>query len=102
VGYAGLGTKVHDSGMTSRSGRITKAGRRDLCVVLIEAAKVAANTHPHLKAELARLQPRLVRRFALHIGIRQILGRQPDGCPEDDTSGIANESSRTLKYSSID
>jgi len=30
VGYAGLGTKVHDSGMTSRSGRITKAGRRDL------------------------------------------------------------------------
>ena len=25
VGYAGLGTKVHDSGMTSRSGRITKA-----------------------------------------------------------------------------
>src|SRR6266508_6305501 len=30
VGYAGLGTKVHDSGMTTRTGRITKAGRRDL------------------------------------------------------------------------
>jgi hypothetical protein len=26
VGYAGLGTRVHDSGMTSRSGKITKAG----------------------------------------------------------------------------
>ncbi|MGB8981351.1 MAG: transposase [Anaerolineales bacterium] len=40
VGYAGLGTKVHDSGMTSRRGRITKAGRRDLRVVLIEAVVV--------------------------------------------------------------
>ena len=49
VGYAGLGTKVHDSGMSSRSGRITKAGRRDLRVVLIEAAQVAANSHPPLE-----------------------------------------------------
>jgi transposase len=30
VGYAGLGTRVHDSGMTHSSGRITKAGRKDL------------------------------------------------------------------------
>jgi transposase len=29
---------VHDSGMTSRNGKITKAGRRDLRLVLIEAA----------------------------------------------------------------
>jgi transposase len=28
VGYAGLGTWIHDSGMTSRSGKITKAARR--------------------------------------------------------------------------
>ena len=59
VGYAGLGARVHDSGMTTRTGRITKAGRRDLRVALVEAAHVAANTHPHWKAELARLQPRL-------------------------------------------
>jgi transposase len=26
VGYAGLGAKVHDSGMSTRTGRITKAG----------------------------------------------------------------------------
>ena len=65
VGYAGLGTKVHDSGMSSRSGRITKAGRRDLRVVLIEAAQVAANSHPHWKAELARLEPRLGRNKAI-------------------------------------
>ena len=59
VGYAGLGVRVHDSGMTTRTGKITKAGRRDLRVALVEAAHVAANSHPHWKAELARLQPRL-------------------------------------------
>jgi transposase len=59
VGYAGLGTKVHDSGMTTRTGKITKAGRRDLRTVLIEAAQVVANSHPHWKAEFARLEPRL-------------------------------------------
>jgi transposase len=58
VGYSGLGTRVHDSGMTTRTGKITKAGRRDLRVALVEAAHVAANSHPHWKAELARLQPR--------------------------------------------
>ncbi len=59
VGYAGLGARVHDSGMTTRTGKITKAGRRDLRVALVEAAHVAAANHPHWKAELARLQPRL-------------------------------------------
>jgi len=59
AGYAGLGARVHDSGMTTRTGKITKAGRRDLRVALVEAAHVAANSHPHWKAELARLQPRL-------------------------------------------
>ena len=73
VGYAGLGTKVHDSGMTSRTGRITKAGRRDLRVVLIEAAQVAANTHPHWQAELARLQPRLGRNKAIVAIARKLL-----------------------------
>ena len=73
VGYAGLGTKVHDSGMTSRSGRITKAGRRDLRVVLIEAAQVAANSHPHWKAELAHLQPRLGRNKAIVAIARKLL-----------------------------
>lgn len=59
VGYAGLGARVHDSGLTTRTGKITKAGRRDLRVALVEAAHVAAQYHPHWKAELARLQPRL-------------------------------------------
>lgn len=59
VGYAGLGARVHDSGQMHVSGGITKAGRRDLRTALIESAHVAANTHPHWKAELARLMPRL-------------------------------------------
>jgi len=59
VGYAGMGTRVHDSGLTTRAGKITKAGRRDLRVAMVEAAHVVANSHPHWKAELARLQPRL-------------------------------------------
>ena len=59
VGYAGLGARVHDSGMTMRTGKITKAGRRDLRVALVEAAHVVANSHPHWKVELARLQARL-------------------------------------------
>jgi len=65
VGYAGLGARVHDSGMTTRTGKITKAGRRDLRVALVEAAHVVANTHPHWKAELARLEPRLGRNKAI-------------------------------------
>jgi len=73
VGYAGLGTWVHDSGMTSRSGKITKAGRRDLRMVLIEAANVAANHHPHWKAELARLEPRLGRNKAIVAIARKLL-----------------------------
>jgi transposase len=73
VGYAGLGTRVHDSGMSTRTGRITKAGRRDLRVVLIEAAQIAANTHPHWKAELARLEPRLRRNKAIVTVARKLL-----------------------------
>ncbi len=73
VGYAGLGSRVHDSGMTTRTGKITKAGRRDLRTVLIEAANVAANTHPHWKAELARLEPRLGRNKAVVAIARKLL-----------------------------
>jgi transposase len=73
VGYAGLGTKVHDSGMSTHTGRITKAGRRDLRLVLIEAAQVAANSQPHWRAELARLQPRLGRNKAIVAIARKLL-----------------------------
>ena len=73
VGYAGFGVCVHDSGQTHRVGRITKAGRRDLRFVLVEAAQVAANTHPHWQAELARLEPRLGRNKAIVAIARRLL-----------------------------
>jgi len=59
VGYSGLSARVHDSGETRRTGRITKAGRRDLRHAMIQAAHSAARTHPHWKAEMRRLEPRL-------------------------------------------
>jgi len=73
VGYAGLGVRVHDSGMTTRTGKITKAGRRDLRVALVEAAHIAAQYHPHWKAELARLQPRLGYNKAIVAVARKLL-----------------------------
>jgi len=73
VGYPGLGARVHNSGLSTRTGRITKAGRRDLRVVLIEAAQVAANNHPHWQAELARLEPRLGRNKAIVAIARKLL-----------------------------
>ena len=73
VGYAGLGTRVHESGMTTRTGKITKAGRRELRVALVEAAHVAATSHPHWKMELARLEPRLGRNKAIVAIARELL-----------------------------
>jgi transposase len=83
VGYAGLGNQgsrqwyVHPhrtrTCTCAASAGVTKAGRRDLSVVLIEAAQIAANTHPHWKAELARLEPRLRRNKAIVTVARKLL-----------------------------
>jgi len=73
VGYAGLGARIHDSGQTTRTGKITKAGRRDLRTGMVEAAQTAANTHPYWQAELARLEPRLGRNKAIVAIARKLL-----------------------------
>jgi transposase len=73
VGYAGLGARVHDSGQTHRTGGITKAGRRDLRAAMIEVAHTAARTHPHWRAELARLEPRLGKNKAIVAIARKLL-----------------------------
>lgn len=73
VGYAGLGTRVHDSGKVHQNGRITKAGRKDLRHTMVEAAQSAARTHPHWKAELARLEGRIGRRKAIVAIARKLL-----------------------------
>ncbi len=73
VGYAGLGARVHDSGMLHQTGRITKAGRRDMRRVLIQAAQAAARTHPYWKGQMARLEPRLGRKKAIVAIARKLL-----------------------------
>jgi transposase len=73
VGYAGLGARVHDSGMTTRTGGITKAGRRDMRAVLVESAQVGVLHDPRWKAELARLEPRLGRNKAIVAVARKML-----------------------------
>jgi transposase len=89
VGYAGLGGRVHESGMTSRKGAITKAGRRDLRTALVEAAQTAVNTHPHWKAELARLMPRLGRNKAIVAIARKLLMAVWHVLAQDETDRFA-------------
>jgi transposase len=73
VGYAGLGTRVHESGMTHSSGRITKAGRRDLRAAMVNAANHAVEHHPHWKKQLERLEPHLGRSKAIVAIARRLL-----------------------------
>lgn len=73
VGYAGMGARVHDSGMTTHTGRITKAGRREMRAVLVEAAQVAVLHDPRWKAELARLEPYVGRNKAIVAIARKML-----------------------------
>jgi transposase len=51
VGYAGLGTGVHDSGKTHKDKKITKKGRRELRWTMVEAAWRAVRMSPFWKAE---------------------------------------------------
>lgn len=73
VGYAGLGARVHDSGQTRRTGKITKAGRRDIRAVMVEAAWSAARAHPHWEHEQKRLEPRLGRNKTIVAIARKLL-----------------------------
>ncbi len=52
VGYAGLGTYVHDSGKTHCHGGITKHGRADLRYAMVEAAWVAVRPLPALASRV--------------------------------------------------
>jgi len=73
VGYAGLGTRVHDSGKSHNSGRITKTGRRDLRRSMVNAANHAIEHHPHWKKEFERLEPHLGRSKAVVAIARKLL-----------------------------
>jgi len=59
VGYAGLGAKVHASGLTHRTGGITKQGRRELRRVLIEAAWTAVRYDQYWQSQFESLAYRI-------------------------------------------
>ncbi|HEX9029686.1 MAG TPA: IS110 family transposase [Anaerolineales bacterium] len=73
VGYAGLGARVHDSGLTHATGRITKTGRKDLRKALVDAANHAIQHHWHWKQEFERLSFRLGRSKAVVAIARKLL-----------------------------
>ena len=73
VGYAGLGTKVHDSGQMQWRGRITKMGRRDLRRAMVEAAQAAVRYHDHWKAHYQQLSKRTGKKKAKVAVARKLL-----------------------------
>jgi len=73
VGYAGLGTRVHDSGQTHHTGRITKSGRRDLRGAMVQAARVAAKHNPRWQKELERKEARMGYQKAIVAIARKLL-----------------------------
>ena len=73
VGYAGLGTRVHDSGQVHQNGRITKAGRKDLRGAMVDAANTAVRHHPFWKKVFEKLEDRLGRSKAIVAIARKLL-----------------------------
>ena len=73
VGYAGLGAGVHASGKTHRDKGITKQGRRDLRFVMVEAARVASQSHPHWKRQYEGLAKRIGEHKAVVAIARKLL-----------------------------
>lgn len=73
VGYAGLGSRVHASGMSYSTGRITKAGRRDLRRAMVDAANHAIMDHAHWRAQFESMSTRLGRSKTLVAIARKLL-----------------------------
>ncbi len=73
VGYSGLGAKVHSSGLTHRTGGITKQGRKELRAVLVEAAWVAIRFDARWKEQFDRLAFRIGRHKAIVAIARKLL-----------------------------
>jgi transposase len=73
VGYSGLGARVHDSGQTHKTGRITKTGRRELRWALVEAAWIAVRYSAHWQAEFEQLAGRMPQNQAIVAIARQLL-----------------------------
>jgi len=73
VGYSGLGARVYASGQTYRTGKICKAGRRELRRILIECAWSAVSFSTHWKTEFKRLAYRIGKMKAIVAIARKML-----------------------------
>jgi transposase len=73
VGYAGLGARIHASGLSFHTGGITKQGRRELRTALIEAAWVTVRFDRRWQAQFERLEQRIGRRKAIVAIARKLL-----------------------------
>jgi transposase len=73
VGYAGLGARVHDSGVSHTTGRITKTGRRDLRRAMVDSANHAVRHHPHWIEDFEKRQPHLGRSKTVVAVARKLL-----------------------------
>ena len=93
VGYAGRGTRVHDSAETHRRGGHTKQGRRDLHAALVEAAWVAVIHNAHWNARFEKLCRRLSKDKGIVAIARQMLvvvgPIWHDRAPEQHTDAVA-------------
>jgi hypothetical protein len=73
VGYAGLGARVHASGLTHYGGRITKQGRQELRRVLVEASWTAVRYNAAWQARFEQLERRLGKQKAIVAIARKLL-----------------------------
>ena len=73
VGYAGLGTRVHDSGQRHHHDGITKQGRRDLRSAMVEAAWSAVGHNEHWRVKFTHYAKRHGEAKAIVAIARQML-----------------------------
>ena len=73
VGYSGLGGRIYATGQTQRTGGITKQGRRELRLVLVEAAWVAVQHYPYWRKQFEQLSARRGKHKAIVAIARKLL-----------------------------
>jgi transposase len=73
VGYSGLGSRIYATGQTQHTGGITKQGRRELRLVLVEAAWIAVQHYPYWRKQFEQLSARRGKHKAIVAVARKLL-----------------------------
>jgi transposase len=73
VGYSGLGSRIYATGQTQRTGGITKQGRRELRLVMVEAAWVAVQHYPYWRKQFEQISARRGKHKAIVAIARKLL-----------------------------